>query len=181
MELPPNAAPAGGSGAVGAFTRERQENGNPVFEDLFVTATVGAAPARAERIEAFALRSMLIACAAGGYGEVLEVTEGGGPATVSIDARLANADAAGTIPATRSSFNSCTGSLEEATEPVAVSLSLAATGAVVRSVDTRFQIRPGEGVNRERLTYQARPATGTAVVDDIAGQTDLAAISRAGR
>lgn len=181
VDLPPNAAPAGGFGAVGAFTRERELDGNPVFEDLFVTATIGAAPARQQRLEAFALQSTLIACAEGGLGEVLQIIEGSGPAAITIDTRLAFANAAGAITAARFSFDSCTQSQTEEPVSVSVSLSLAATGAAVRSVDTRFQVRPGEGVTRERLTYRARPATGTASVGDVTGTPDLAAISRAGR
>lgn len=181
IELPPNAAPAGGFGAVGAFTREQVVDGAAVFEDVFVTATVGAAPQREERIDVFALRSTQVACTGGESAEVVEVVEGSGPVTVAIDPRLADATAAGTITAARFSFDGCTGVAEDAAAPVDVSLSLSATGAVVRSVDTRFHVRPGEGVIRERLTYQARPATGTATVGDISGSLDLAAISRAGR
>lgn len=160
VDLPPNAAPSGGLGALGAFTRERTVDGNPVFEDLSVTATIAAAPARDEQLTAFALRSTVIPCPQGGFGEVMEVVEGSGPAEVTIDSRLASADAAGAIPATRFSFDGCTGTGTEGTDTVAVTLSLDATGAAVRSVDTRFQVRPGEGVQRERLSYRARPAGG---------------------
>lgn len=112
---------------------------------------------------------------------MVQVVEGSGPVPVATDPRLAHATAAGTITATRFSFDGCTGVAEDTTPPVDVSLSLSATGAVVRSVDDRFQVRPGEGVTRERLTYQARPASGTVAMGDIAGALDLAAISRAGR
>jgi len=179
--LPPNAAPAGGFGAVGAYTRERVVDGAAVFEDVFVTATVGAAPQREERIDVFALRSTQVACGGGESAEMVEVVEGSGPVPVAIDPRLAQATAAGTITATRFSFDGCTGVAEDTTAPVDVALSVTAAGAVVRSVDDRFQVRPGEGVIRDRLTYQARPALGTAAVGDISGPLDLAAISRAGR
>lgn len=181
IELPPNAAPAGGFGALGAFTREQVVDGAAVFEDVFVTATVGAAPQREERIDVFALRSTQVASEGGESAEVVEVVEGSGPVPVAIDPRLAQATAAGTITATRFSFDGCTGVEGEDAAPVDVSLSLTASGAAVRSVDTRFQVRPGEGFTHERLTYQARPASGNVAVGDIAGTPDMAAISRAGR
>ncbi len=103
------------------------------------------------------------------------MVEGSGPVPVATDPRLAQATAAGTIMATRFSFDGCTGVAKDTTAPVDVSLSLSATAAVVRSVDTRFQVRPGEGVTRDRLSYQARPTSGIAEVGDIKGPVDLAA------
>lgn len=179
VDLPPNAAPPGGLGALGAFTRS--DDAAQVVDDVFVAATIAAPPARTARLDAVAVRSAIVACVDGGTAERIEVVEASGPAAVSIDHRLSRADAAGALPAGRYAFDGCTGVQEEGAATVAVSLRADAVGAAVRSVDDRFQVTPGEGVERERLTFTARPAAGTVAVGAVSGLTDLAAIARAGR
>nr|NLI50677.1 hypothetical protein [Propionibacterium sp.] len=177
VDLPPNMAPEGGRGAIGAFSRIDGE----VFEETSVSATIGPAPARDPFLTAFSVRSALVECADGTVGQVDEIVDGAGPGQVAIDARLARAVAAGTLPATRYFYDSCTGDQGEEGTTLPVTLALEASGVAVRSVDTRVQVTPGEGVWRDRVAYVARPAVGTVSAGDVTGVADLAAISRAGR
>ena len=180
-EPPPNAAPAGGLGAMGVFSREGAPGAEVAYEDAWVTGTIGAAPGREEWASASAWRVVRTTCAGGEDGEVVEFVDGGGPAHVTINTQLSRAEVAGTVPATRFSLDGCTGVETVDTVDVPVTLSLEATGAAVRSVGDQFQVRPSEGVRRERVSYVARPAGGELSVGDVSGAPDLASISRAGR
>lgn len=181
VDLPPNAAPAGGLGALAAWTRETPTDAGTSFEDVFVTAMIGLPPARDARVDAFALRAETVVCGDGTLAESFAVVEASGPAEVTIDRRLSGAQADAVLDGVRFSVDGCTGEASEEMVSVPVSLSLQATGEAVRSVDTRFQITPGAGSERERLSYTARWATGLVTVGDLTGAPDLAAISRAGR
>lgn len=175
VELPPNAAPAGGFGALASFVRDTADGGR---EDVYVTATIGPAPARAASVFASAIRTTVVECGDGTAGERVEIVEGSGPASVAIDARLARADATASVPGYRVTFDGCTGEVTETDADVPVALALTASGPAVRSVDDRFQVTPGAGVERDRITYSARWAAGQVTVGDLSGAPDLAAISR---
>lgn len=183
---PANVAAAGGTGAQGAFTTfvdlPPGELG-VVLEDVLVTASTSAPPERAAVIDAEAVRASVVNCPTGGTALLTEVLFGVGPGSVDIDTRLADAEASGRIDLTRIVEDGCDADGEpvESTVAVPVTLSLTAEGPAVRVKDTFFQVTPGEGADRTRVTYVARDAAGTVSVGDVSGAADLASISQAGR
>lgn len=180
---PENAAPDGGLGAFAATSRtyDPPDGLGLLFEDAFVGATVGPTPNRDMRLTASAIQVRAVRCEDGAPGFVFSELVGSAAAEVAIEARLAAAVAATTVPMEVLVLDDCTGGSTVETVELPVAIDLTATGPSVRVGSAYAQVTPGSGVERIQGWYVTREAAGTVLLGELAGPADLAFISRASR
>lgn len=184
-EVPANVAPSGGLGAEGRFVRVAgtPEEVGAVVDDVVVSATIDAPPAKTATVRADVIRTTWVACPGASVGAQTEFFLGQGPGAVTIPRTLATATANATLALEHVTVDGCTGAETSDVVTLPVALALVATGPAVRVRDVRFQVTPGEGREATRSVYTARDAAGpgsTVRIGDVTGVPDLASISRAG-
>ena len=182
-EVPENAAPEGGLGALGgaSMSYEPEDGLGVLFEDALVAATVGPAPGKATTFSASAMGVTAVTCADGEPGYRYRDAYGQVAAPVQVSRQLDSAHAAATMEMTELTYDECTGTETSQVVTTPVALDLTATGPAVRVRDTYAFYAPPQPTVRLNGWSLRRLAEGTVTIGDFTAPTDFGAISRASR